>query len=109
VQQGLNGPFVYLVGQGDSLTVKSVSATSWEGTQWLIDEGLLPGDKVVVDGAQTVGAGQMVRPIAYDPKADTTLAVHQDSTVFAPPSAAPPIRPTERPRGRPTERLGDRR
>jgi membrane fusion protein (multidrug efflux system) len=109
VQQGLNGPFVYLVGRGDSLTVKSVSATSWEGTQWLIDDGLRPGDRVVVDGAQTVGAGQVVRPMAYDAKADTTLAVHPDTTVFAPPSAAPPIRPTERPKGRPTERLGDRR
>ena len=97
VQQGLNGPFVYLVGQGDTVTVKPVSATSWEGTQWLIDEGLRPGDKVVVDGAQTVGAGQVVRTMAYDPKTDTTLAVPRDTTVFAPPSAAPPIRPTERP------------
>jgi hypothetical protein len=47
----------------------------------------------------------VVRPIAYDAKADTTLAVQRDTTVLAPPSAAPPIRPTERP----TERLGDRR
>jgi hypothetical protein len=39
--------------------------------------------------------------VAYDPAKDTTLAVHQDSTIVAPPSAAPPIQPPREPRRRP--------
>jgi hypothetical protein len=32
-----------------------------------------------------------VRPVAYDPKRDSTLAARPDSTNIAPPSAPPPI------------------
>ena len=78
-----------------------MAATAWQGTQWIIESGLRPGDKVIVDGAQKVAADQTVRPVAYKPESDTTLAVQPDTTVIAPPSAAPPIRPTPQ--------LGERR
>jgi membrane fusion protein (multidrug efflux system) len=94
VQQGLNGPFVYILAEGDKPAARNVSATAWEGTQWLIDNGLRPGDKVIVDGTQKIAPGQPVRPVAYRPEADTTLAVRSDTAVVAPPSAAPPIRDT---------------
>ena len=41
-----------------------------------------------------------VRPVAYQPESDTTLAVTGDSTVIAPPSAAPPIQAHARSRER---------
>jgi len=91
VQQGLNGPFVYTLADSNKVSARPVTATAWEGTQWIIDEGLKPGDKVIVDGAQKIRPDAPVRAVAYDPKSDTTLAVHGDSTVIAPPSAAPPI------------------
>ena len=63
VQQGLQGPYVYLVGQGDTVTAQNVKAAAWDGGRWLIESGLKPGDRVVVDGVQKVVAGRPVRPV----------------------------------------------
>ncbi|HEY3013429.1 MAG TPA: efflux RND transporter periplasmic adaptor subunit, partial [Gemmatimonadales bacterium] len=101
VQQGLNGPFVYVLADSNKVSVRTVAATAWQGTQWIIDNGLRPGDRVIVDGVQKIVPDKAVRPVAYRPERDTTLAVRGDTTVIAPPSAAPPIQPTPR--------LGDRR
>jgi membrane fusion protein, multidrug efflux system len=100
VQQGLSGPFVYVLGDSDKVAARNVRATNWQGTQWIIEDGLKPGDKVIVDGLQKVVPGRPVRPVAYDPAKDSTLAAQPDSTVIAPPSAAPPIRPFPEPRRR---------
>jgi membrane fusion protein (multidrug efflux system) len=97
VQQGLNGQFVYVLGDGNKPTARTVSATAWQGTRWVIENGLRPGDKVIVDGAQKVAPNQPVRPVAYRPETDTTLAERNDTAVIAPPSAAPPIRDETRP------------
>jgi len=68
VQQGPQGPFVYVVGQGDKVEVHNVQATSWQGTQWLIEDGLSAGERVVVDGLQKLAPGAQVKPV---PVADT--------------------------------------
>jgi membrane fusion protein, multidrug efflux system len=91
VQQGLSGPFVYALSDSNKVSPRPVSATAWQGTQWIIDDGLRAGDKVIVDGIQKIRPDAPVRPVAYDPKSDTTLAVRADSTITAPPSAAPPV------------------
>jgi membrane fusion protein (multidrug efflux system) len=106
VLQGLNGPFVYVLTDSNTVSARPVTATSWQGTQWIIDNGLQPGDKVIVDGIQKIQPEGAVRPVAYDPKSDSTLAVRTDSAIIAPPSAAPPILPTReaRPPRQPAER-----
>jgi membrane fusion protein, multidrug efflux system len=101
VQQGLSGPFVYVLADSNKVSPRTVSATAWQGTQWIIENGLRTGDKVIVDGIQKITPAGTVRPVAYKPERDTTLALRVDSTIIAPPSAAPPIRPTPQ--------LGDRR
>jgi membrane fusion protein (multidrug efflux system) len=92
VQQGLNGPFVYQLGDSDKVVTRDIAASEWAGTQWLIESGLKPGDRVIVDGAQQATPGRSVRPVPYRPEADTTLRARPDSAQIAPPSAAPPIR-----------------
>jgi membrane fusion protein (multidrug efflux system) len=101
VQQGLSGPFVYVLADSNKVSPRTVTATDWQGNQWIIESGLSPGDKVIVDGAQKIVPNGAVRPVAYKPESDTTLAVRGDSTVIAPPSAAPPIQSTRQ--------LGERR
>jgi membrane fusion protein (multidrug efflux system) len=96
VQQGLQGPFVYVLGDSNKVSARPVDATAWQETQWIIDEGLQPGDKVVVDGIQKIQPNSPVSPVAYDPKSDSTLAVRPDSAVIAAPSAPPPIQPPAR-------------
>jgi membrane fusion protein (multidrug efflux system) len=94
VQQGLTGPFVYLLADSNMVRAHTVTATAWQGTQWIIDDGLKPGDNVIVDGTQKIVPGRPVRPLAYHPETDSTGAVQRDSVIIAPPSAPPPIGPT---------------
>jgi membrane fusion protein (multidrug efflux system) len=101
VQQGLTGPFVYLLGDSNTVSARTVAATAWQGTQWIIDDGLKPGDKVIVDGTQKIAPGHPVRPVAYNPAGDSTLALQNDSVILAAPSAAPPIQPAPATKRRP--------
>jgi membrane fusion protein (multidrug efflux system) len=71
VQQGLGRQFVYVVGAGDTASARDVRPGPWSGTLWIIDDGLMPGDRVIVDGAQKVAPGRPVRPV---PLGDTAVA-----------------------------------
>jgi len=64
VQQGPAGSLVYVLGDGDTIAIRDVKAAGWQGNQWLIEEGLHPGDRVVVDGMQRLAPGAHVKPIA---------------------------------------------
>jgi membrane fusion protein (multidrug efflux system) len=63
VQQGLGRQFVYVVGTGDTVTARDVQPGPWSGSLWIIDSGLSPGDRVVVDGIQKVAPGRVVKPV----------------------------------------------
>lgn len=69
VLQGLAGAFVYVVTEGDTARARTVTASNWEGSGWVIDSGLTAGERVVVDGTQRVIAGQ---PVLIAPLADST-------------------------------------
>lgn len=71
VQQGLGRQFVYVVGSGDSVVARDVKTGSWSGSLWLVDSGLVAGDRVVVDGIQKVAPGRVVKPV---PLADSSTA-----------------------------------
>lgn len=69
VMQGMGREFVYVVGTGDTVTARDVHPGPWSGSLWIIDSGLSPGDRVVVEGTQKVAPGRVVKPV---PLADTT-------------------------------------
>jgi membrane fusion protein (multidrug efflux system) len=64
VQQGPTGSTVYALGDGDKVEIRDVKATGWQGNQWLIEEGLHQGDRVVVGGMQRLAPGAQVKPVA---------------------------------------------
>src|SRR5207247_8398970 len=64
VQQGLGRQYVLVVGPGDTATARDVVPGPWSGDLWIIDKGLQPGDRVIVDGTQKVAPGRPVRPTA---------------------------------------------
>jgi membrane fusion protein (multidrug efflux system) len=80
VQQGLSGTFVYLLGPNNTAMARDVSASSWDGGRWLIDDGLKPGDQVIVDGTLKVGPGRPVHPTPYDAAKDSSLRQSGDTT-----------------------------
>ncbi|HEX5435875.1 MAG TPA: efflux RND transporter periplasmic adaptor subunit [Gemmatimonadaceae bacterium] len=62
VLQQLGQQSVYVVGAGDTVRAREVAAAGWSGGGWLIDSGLVAGDRVVVDGVQKIGPGMVVHP-----------------------------------------------
>jgi membrane fusion protein (multidrug efflux system) len=71
VQTTLGRQFVYVVGAGDTVQMRSVEPGAWSGDKWIITKGLSAGDRVVVDGIQKVGPGSPVHPV---PLADSASA-----------------------------------
>jgi membrane fusion protein (multidrug efflux system) len=72
VQQGAKGHFLWVVNKQDEAELRPVTVGDWRGQEWLITEGLQPGDRVIVDGTQRLTAGVKVQPTAYAPPAATT-------------------------------------
>lgn len=60
VQQGGKGHFVWVVDKAGRAEYRPVTAGEWHGNDWLIEEGLRAGEKVVVDGGLTLQAGTPV-------------------------------------------------
>ena len=86
VQQQLGRQSVYVVGKGDTVAAREVKGAGWTGEGWLIESGLKPGDRVVVDGVQKIGPGLVVKPVALADTAarDTTSRDRPASANVAP-------------------------
>jgi membrane fusion protein (multidrug efflux system) len=71
---------VAVVGADNKVTMKVVKTGPLEGTMWVIEEGLKPGDRIVVEGLQRVRTGMTVAPkeasspAAEAPKAESPKA-----------------------------------
>ena len=68
VQQGPKGPMVFVVGQDDKVEMRPVQASGWQGNQWLIDEGLQAGERIIVEGIHKVAPGGPVKPVQANQK-----------------------------------------
>jgi membrane fusion protein (multidrug efflux system) len=73
---------VAVVKPDDTIDLRMVKAAERIGTEWVIDAGLKPGERIVVEGVQKVRAGSKVTPIAA-----TTVDA---AAVTAPAAAASP-------------------
>jgi membrane fusion protein (multidrug efflux system) len=56
---------VAVVGGDDKVEIRSVNVGERVGSLWLIEDGLKPGDRVIVEGMQKVRNGQTVKPIPW--------------------------------------------
>jgi len=54
---------VAVIGAGDKAEIRAVKAGARVGTMWVIDEGLRPGERVVVEGFSRVKNGAVVAPM----------------------------------------------
>ncbi len=69
VQQNQSIQTVFTVGAGDKIEARMVKTGPRIGDSWLIEQGLQPGDRVVVEGLLTVRPGLVVHPVPYQEKA----------------------------------------
>jgi membrane fusion protein (multidrug efflux system) len=65
VQQNQSIQTVFTVGAGDKIEARAVKTGARIGDSWLIEQGLQPGDRVVVEGLLSVRPGIVVRPVPY--------------------------------------------
>lgn len=63
------GYLMAVVGADNKVTIRPVKVGPRIGTDWIIDEGLKPGDRVVAEGVQKVRDGMPVNPKPFQPEA----------------------------------------
>jgi membrane fusion protein (multidrug efflux system) len=54
---------VYLVGPNNKAVPRSVTATQVQGANWIVTDGLKPGDKVITEGIGRLKPNDTVRPV----------------------------------------------
>ena len=52
---------MFTVGEGEKIESRAIKAGARIGESWLIEHGLKPGDRVVVEGLLSVRPGMVVR------------------------------------------------
>lgn len=71
VLQTPNGHLVFVVGEAGTAQPRPVLVGDWLGDQWIIIDGLQPGDRVVVDGLMRLSPGM---PVTIIPDGDHSAA-----------------------------------
>jgi membrane fusion protein (multidrug efflux system) len=70
VQQLQSMQTVYALGPDNKVQARPVTTAERVGDLWVIDQGLKPGDRVIVEGQLKVRPGALVQPLPYRPAAD---------------------------------------
>jgi len=74
VQQSSQGAYVWVVDQENRVHSRTVTPGYWNGPNWIINEGLDAGERVVVTNVLRMSPNQLVKPVlvkAPEPKAVT--------------------------------------
>ena len=64
---------VFVVGNEDKVDMREILGTSWQGKQWIIEEGVHVGDRVIVDGLHKIAPGASVKPVPLPDPGTTTI------------------------------------
>ena len=83
---------VAVIGADNKVDIRPVKVAERIGSDWIIDEGLKPGETVVAEGTQKVKPGMTVTPKPYAPAAQTAPAApaKPEAKPAAPAAAAKP-------------------
>jgi multidrug efflux system membrane fusion protein len=89
IQRGAPGTFVYQLNDDQTVTVKPVKLGPANGDRVAVEQGLSPGDRVVIDGADKLRNGAMVVPRDTDGKVVGSAAAPGASGSGAPAAGGP--------------------
>ena len=65
VQQVQSIQTIYTVGPDNKIQARAVKTAERVGENWIVEQGLKPGDRIVVEGQLRVRPGMMVKPEPY--------------------------------------------
>lgn len=91
----LQGVFqVAVINEDNTASIRNVNVGSRNGSNWVITEGVNPGEKVVIEGFQRLKDGATVTPQPYQPPAEESSAAapgenSESSEAAESPSATP--------------------
>jgi len=68
VQMGAKGHFVWVVNPDNTVDPRPVEVGEWYGNNWFINDGLRPGERVVVEGSFGLRPDMKVKTQSYEPK-----------------------------------------
>ena len=71
IQRGPQGTFVYVVKEDGTVDMRKIVAGASQGGDTSVTEGLIPGEKVVVEGAERLKGGSKVQMREKEQKGDT--------------------------------------
>ena len=75
IQRGAKGETTAMVlGADDKVEMRAVRVSQTVGDQWLVEEGLKAGDRVIVDGLQKIAPGMPARAAGQSPAAAPAAA-----------------------------------
>lgn len=73
VQQGPQGPIVFVVGEENKVEIRPIKASRWHDKEWIIESGVRSGERVIVSGFHMAKPGAPVKPVpAAEPAAEPT-------------------------------------
>ncbi|HZV81632.1 MAG TPA: efflux RND transporter periplasmic adaptor subunit [Geobacteraceae bacterium] len=84
---------VAVVGADNKVDIRGVKVAERIGSDWIIEEGLKPGDQVVVEGTQKVKPEMVVNPKPFDPEAAAKAAAAKAPT----PAQGAAVKPEAKP------------
>jgi membrane fusion protein (multidrug efflux system) len=83
VQQDKDGKFVLVVDDANKVAERRITASRQIGQDWVVEQGLAEGERVITDGLQKVRPGAPVQPVEAAPPAPPANQ----------PNSAPPASP----------------
>jgi len=92
---------VAVIGADNKVSIRPVKVAERIGSDWIIEEGLKPGEKIVVEGTQKVKPDMVVNPQPFDPEAAAKAAAAK--------AAAPVQGATAKPEAKPEAKPADKR
>ncbi|MDQ2778709.1 MAG: efflux RND transporter periplasmic adaptor subunit [Pseudomonadota bacterium] len=57
---------VFIVAAGDKAESRTITAERTQGPDWVVTEGLQPGDRIIVQGTAKLRPGQLLKPVPAD-------------------------------------------
>ncbi|WP_297324005.1 efflux RND transporter periplasmic adaptor subunit [Nitrosomonas sp.] len=81
VQQGPSGSFVYVIDKQEKAELRAIRASMWRGKEWLIEDGLHPGERVVVEGFYRILPGVQVNAIPYQKEKNSLMPPAEEPIV----------------------------